>query len=136
MLEIIVAIAILGLLAGVLISNITGQFDQAQVDVARTFVKTSVDLPLTSYRLHMGDYPSSQDGLGALWTAPQGRSDRWRGPYLTSKVPEDPWGQPYQYRYPGTHNKARYDLWSNGPDKTEGTADDICNWETTEAAAQ
>ena len=44
------------------------------------------------------------------------------------KAPLDPWGEPYQYRSPGTHNKTGYDLFSKGPDKTEGTEDDIGNW--------
>ena len=45
-----------------------------------------------------------------------------------NKIPTDPWGEPYQYRYPGVKNKDRYDLWSKGPDKTDGTDDDIGNW--------
>ena len=132
LLEIIIAIAIVGLLAGIAISSVTGVFDNAQKDIAQNFVSSAVKLPLTSYRLHLGDYPTSSEGLAALAVAPQNRADRWRGPYVEGKIPDDPWGRPYQYRYPGVHNKDRYDIWSKGKDGQDGTADDICNWSTTE----
>jgi general secretion pathway protein G len=68
--------------------------------------------------------------LQALWTQPAQRADSWHGPYGEgSKPPVDPWGEPYQYAYPGTHNKGSYDLWSKGPDHTSGTDDDIGNWD-------
>jgi len=132
LLEIIVAIAIIGLLAGLAINSVTGTFENASKDIAKSFVTSSLKLPLTTYRLHMGDYPSTADGLNALATAPQGKADRWRGPYVEGKVPEDPWGRPYQYRYPGQHNKDRYDIWSSGKDGQDGTADDVGNWTTAE----
>ncbi len=85
--------------------------------------------PLVTYRLQMGAYPSTDEGLQALLAAPTGKADRWRGPYVEgNKIPPDPWGEPYQYKCPGVHNKDGYDLWSKGPDKTDGTDDDIGNW--------
>jgi general secretion pathway protein G len=69
--------------------------------------------------------------LQALLTPPSSKADRWHGPYIEgNNVPIDPWGEPYQYEYPGKHNKAGYDLWSKGPDKQSGTADDIGNWDS------
>lgn len=129
LLEIMIALAILGLLVGLAVTNLEGVFGGAQSSTAKLFVSESIKLPLTSYRIHMGDYPSTAEGLQALVTAPGHRADQWRGPYLESgKLPLDPWGEPYVYRYPGTKNKSSYDIFSKGPDKTEGTQDDIGNW--------
>lgn len=124
-----IALAILGLLVGLAVSNVGNIFGDAQQSTARLFVTESIKLPLTSYRMHMGDYPSTADGLRALVTAPANRADQWHGPYLADgKLPNDPWGDPYIYKYPGTHNKNGYDIFSKGPDHTEGTKDDIGNW--------
>lgn len=129
LLEIMIALAILGLLVGLGVSNLDKIFGGAQVKTAELFVRQSIRLPLTSYRMHMGDYPSTSEGLQALVSAPSSRGDQWRGPYLEpATVPVDPWGQPYQYRYPGSRNKSSYDVFSKGPDRAEGTPDDIGNW--------
>jgi general secretion pathway protein G len=99
LLEIMVVLAIIGLLVTLAISNTDKIFGDAKVSTAEIFVKQSMKVPLTSYRIHMGDYPSTAEGLQALVTPPPSRSDRWRGPYLQdSKLPIDPWGRPYQYR--------------------------------------
>lgn len=129
LLEIMIALAILGLLVGLAVTNLEGVFGGAQTSTAKLFVSESIKLPLTTYRIHMGDYPSTAEGLQALITAPGSRADQWRGPYLDGgKLPTDPWGEPYIYRYPGTKNKTSYDIFSKGPDKAEGTQDDIGNW--------
>ena len=130
MMELLVVLAILGLLAGLAISNVTGIFGGAQASTAQLFVKESMKTSLFTYRMTMGDYPSTADGLQALITAPGSKADRWRGPYIEGgKIPLDPWGEPYQYASPGSKNKGGYDLWSKGPDKQSGTADDIGNWD-------
>ena len=116
---------------GIAKSNIDTQMAAAKVEVAKIFVNSSLQVPLEAYRMDVSDYPSTSEGLQALVTAPAGKSDRWRGPYLMgdkSKILLDPWGNPYQYRYPGIHNKNGYDVWSKGPDGKDGTADDIDNW--------
>ena len=137
MMELLVVLAILGLLAGLAISNIHGIFGGAQGQAADLFVRESVKAPLFTYRMHMGDYPSTAEGLQALITRPAAKAEKWVGPYITeSKVPTDPWGEPYQYAYPGSHNKGSYDLWSKGPDKQSGTADDIGNWAAGSAEAK
>lgn len=129
LLEIMIALAILGLLVGLAVTNLDTIFGGAQVKTAQLFVRQSIKLPLTSYRIHMGDYPSTAEGLQALITPPANRADQWRGPYLDpATLPLDPWGDAYIYRYPGTHNKTSYDIVSKGPDRTEGTQDDIGNW--------
>jgi general secretion pathway protein G len=129
LLEILIVLAILGLLVGLAVSRMDTIFGGSQQDVARLFVTQSIKIPLTQYRIDLGDYPSTAEGLQALITAPQNRAERWRGPYLESRtVPVDPWGEPYQYRYPGVRNRGSYDVYSKGPDRQEGTEDDIGNW--------
>jgi general secretion pathway protein G len=131
LLEILVVLAIIGLLVGLAVTRVGGIFGAKQEDIARLFVNSSVKTPLTAYRIDMGGYPSTAEGLQALVTAPQNKGDNWKGPYIESpggKLPSDPWQEPYVYRYPGVKNKDNYDLFSKGADKTEGTPDDIGNW--------
>lgn len=131
LLEILVVLAIIGLLVGLVVSNTDKVFGQSQEAVARIFVRDSLRTCLSRYRIEMGDYPSTSEGLSALITAPSSAGDKWHGPYIDTsgdKVPMDPWGQPYEYRYPGTKNSGGYDLFSKGPDKTAETPDDIGNW--------
>lgn len=129
LLEIMIALAILALLVGLAVTNLGNTFGGAQVSTAHLFVNESIKLPLTSYRIQMGDYPSTAEGLRALIAAPASKADQWHGPYLDPvKIPRDPWGEEYVYRYPGVKNKSGYDVFSKGPDKAEGTADDIGNW--------
>jgi general secretion pathway protein G len=134
LLEILLAVAILGMLVAVAITNVDRIFGTSQEDAARLFVTQSLQVPLQSYRTHMGNYPSTAEGLQALNAAPADKTDRWRGPYITGDtIPLDPWRNPYQYRFPGVHNKIGYDVWSKGPDGQDGTADDIGNWSTSAA---
>jgi general secretion pathway protein G len=131
LLEILVVLAIIGLLVGLVVSNTDKIFGQSQEAVARIFVRDSLKTPLVRYRIDLGDYPSTSEGLAALIVAPSNGADKWRGPYLDvigGKLPVDPWGQPYEYRYPGVKNPGSYDVYSKGPDKTAETADDIGNW--------
>jgi general secretion pathway protein G len=129
LLEIIVVLAILGLLVGVLVVNVGGNLDRGQQDAARIFVQQTMRTPLVTYRIDMGGYPTTAEGLQALVTPPANRADRWRGPYTADgKLPLDPWGEPYQYRYPGVKNKGEYDLFSKGIDRLPDTEDDIGNW--------
>lgn len=138
LLEILVALAILGLLVGLTVSNLGDRFDSAKIDTAKLFVNSSIKLPLFSYKMRMGDFPSTAEGLQALVTAPaNSRAGAWPGSFLDpAKVPEDPWGELYQYAYPGTHNKSGYDVWSKGPDRQSGTGDDIGNWEASSTPQQ
>ena len=137
LLEILVVLAIIGLLAGLAISNVEKIFGGAQTTTASLFVRESMKTSLTTYRIHVGDYPSTSDGIQALITAPANKADRWRGPYIDgNKGPLDPWAEPYQYRYPGTKNKGSYDLYSKGPDKVDGNEDDIGNWDAAAAPAK
>ncbi|HEY3756256.1 MAG TPA: type II secretion system major pseudopilin GspG [Opitutaceae bacterium] len=126
--EILVALAILGMLVAAAVVKVNSALTHSQVSVAQLFVRQSLQTPLTTYRIDMGDYPTTDESLQALYTAPADKADRWHGPYADGKLPNDPWGEPYHYKYPGTHNVGGYDLWSSGPDHTDGTADDVTNW--------
>lgn len=131
LLEIIVMVGILALLATLLITKTEGIFGNSQQTIARIFVRDSLKTALERYRMDIGSYPSTAEGLSVLTTPPANAGGNWRGPYAESpggKPFTDPWGEPYQFRSPGTHNKASYDLFSKGADKAEGTEDDIGNW--------
>ena len=131
LLEIIVMVGILALLATLLITKTEGIFGNSQKTIAKIFVQDSLKTSLERYRMDLGSFPSTSEGLAVLMSAPANAAGNWRGPYADTpggKPPMDPWGEPYQYRSPGTHNKISYDLFSKGPDKTEGTDDDIGNW--------
>lgn len=127
LLEIIVMVGILALLATLLITKTEGIFTNSQTTIARLFVRDSLKTALERYRLDLGSYPTTAEGLAVLLTAPASATANWKGPYVDS-LPPDPWGEAYQYRSPGTRNKSGYDLFSKGPDKTEGNEDDIGNW--------
>jgi general secretion pathway protein G len=129
--EILVVLAIIGLLVGLVVSNTEKVLGRSSEDVAKVFVGSSLKTPLIRYRIDMGDYPTTAEGLAALVNAPSGATEKWRGPYIDApggKVPTDPWGQAYEYRYPGVKNAGSYDVYSKGPDRTPETADDIGNW--------
>jgi general secretion pathway protein G len=128
LIEILVVLAILGMLAGLAITNFDTIFGGARDKTAELFVNQTLKVPLRTYQMQVGDFPSTAEGLAALITAPSGKADRWRGPYVDGKaIPLDPWGRPYQYRYPGTKNKSSYDLFSFGPSGTEDEKS-IGNW--------
>lgn len=126
-LEILIVIALIAALAGASIVALNKLFGGGQEEVARIFVNESIDPALMAYRLNVGRYPTTDEGLAALRTAPSGVAERWKGPYIEQEA-VDPWQNPYQYRYPGTRNPDKYDVWSHGPDGVE-SGDDIGNWQ-------
>lgn len=128
LLEILIAVALMALLASVAINQLIGVFAENQATAAKLFINDS-KLSLTRYRLDVGNFPTTEEGLSALLKAPSGKESRWKGPYVTEE-PIDPWGNAYKYRFPGTKNisgSRGYDIWSLGEDGTE-SADDITNW--------
>ncbi|HAV11954.1 MAG TPA: type II secretion system protein GspG [Opitutae bacterium] len=131
LIEILFVIGLIALLLTLVVGNIGGIFGGQQEKIAKAFVTSSIELAVVPYRLDMGSYPSSEQGLQALIKAPAGKETRWKGPYLKeAQVPLDPWGNEYKYKYPGTKNingAKGYDVWSLGEDGVE-SADDIGNW--------
>ncbi len=127
LIEILIVLALIALLAGVVVTNFTGIFEGGQESTAKIFVDTAVDAPLLKYRIDTGSFPTTGEGLAALLKAPGSKAAKWKGPYIDN-LPDDPWGNPYKYRNPGSKNPNKYDLYSLGKDGTE-SADDIGNWE-------
>lgn len=127
LIEILIVIALIAMLAGLVVTNLDTIMGSNQEKIAETFVNTTLKVPLTQYRFHLGSYPSTEEGLKALTQAPAGKEAQWKGPYIDS-LPLDPWGRPYQYQFPGTRNPSGYDLWSTGP-TPENTDSHIGNWQ-------
>ena len=126
--EMLLVIALMGVLMGVLAVGFGNIFGENEKEMAKMFVRQGIKANLMQYRMNMGGYPTTDEGLKALLDAPDNESaGRWKGPYADA-LPKDPWGKPYQYACPGVHNKIGYDIWSMGPDKQDGTDDDIGNW--------
>lgn len=118
---------IIGLLAGFVAPRFFAQLGQSEVQAARAQIE-SLGRALDKFRLDVGRYPSTEEGLAALNDRPAGEA-RWNGPYLRRAVPLDPWGQPYVYRAPGQHGE--YDLYSLGRDRQPGGSGegaDIVSW--------
>jgi general secretion pathway protein G len=127
LLELLVVLVIIGLLVGYVAPRYFSQVGKSEVKVAKAQIKALEDA-LDQYRIDVGRYPSSEQGLAALNSQPAGEA-RWQGPYLRKTVPNDPWGTPYQYRAPGEHGE--FDLSSLGSDAQIGGAEaaaDITNW--------
>lgn len=130
LLEIIIVVGLIAALSGALIVGLQRTGTAGQISIERQFVTVGIKAPLEAYKINMSRYPTTEQGLDALMTAPGGAGGKWRGPYLDQE-PVDSWGNPYNYRYPGTHNNNRPDIWSNGPNGTneEGGGDDVNNWD-------
>lgn len=118
LLELLVVVAILGLLAAFVGPRYFGQIGKSETSVASAQIRSFVDA-LDAYRVDMGRYPTTQEGLTALVDRPT--DPRWRGPYLRKTVPFDPWGRAYVYRSPGQAG-SDYDLISLGKDGSPGGA--------------
>src|SRR6266567_3514808 len=115
--ELLVVLAILGLLAALVTPQVLKYLARAKVDTARIEMK-SLSTALDLFLLDVGRYPTQQEGLQALVTNPVGLAP-WHGPYLktnTAGPPLDPWGHPYQYRFPGQNGD--YDLFTTAPDNS------------------
>ena len=123
-------IALIALLATASIVALGTLFEKGSEGVAKAWVTTTAKTALVSYRLATGHYPTTEEGLNALITPPERDRQKIKAKLFdTSKIPDDPWGKPYQYRFPGTKNTSGYDVYSCGPDGQDGTADDIGNWD-------
>ena len=121
--ELLLVLTILGILAAIVVPKFTGRTEQARITAARTQIST-FQTALSTFELDNGFFPRT---LQDLVVQPRD-AQSWKGPYLQGDVPVDPWQNPYVYASPGKHNKD-YDVLSMGPDRREGTDDDITNWQ-------
>lgn len=120
LLELLVVIVIIGLLASYVGPKYFSHIGKSEVVVAKTQME-AFEKALDAFRLDVGRYPSSAEGLAALMAKPANAAN-WHGPYLTKDIPPDPWGGTYQYRAPGS--KGEFELMSFGKDGQRGGTDE------------
>ena len=128
LIELLVVVTIIGLFAALVAPKLWNKVSGAKQTVARQQI-TDFMTALGAYKLDTGRFPSTEQGLAALRTKPQG-ADRWDGPYLPKDIPMDPWGHPYIYKFPGDHGDEP-DIISLGADGKEGGEKedaDVCSW--------
>ncbi len=129
LIELLVVLAILGLLAGLVGPQLIKHLGESKTKAARLQIEELAS-SLDMYRLDVGRYPTTDEGLAALIEAP-GTAKIWNGPYLKKKkLPLDPWNNPYHYTSPGQHGK--FDLYTLGADNSEGgdgEDTDVTSWE-------
>lgn len=130
LIEIMVVVIIIGLLAAVIVPSVISKVDEARVSKAKADIQ-ALEAALTMFRLDNSKYPTTDQGLQSLVAQPTDPSIRhWRPGGYIQHVSKDPWGNPYQYAFPGSHGK-EYDIFTLGSDAQpggEGTAADIGNW--------
>ncbi len=127
LLELLVVMVIIGLLAGYVGPKYFTQVGKSEVKTAKAQI-VALEQAFDQYRLDTGHYPTTEQGLAALFVKP-GDEPKWNGPYLKKATPPDPWGKPYIYKQPGEHGEL--DLLSYGKDGQPGGSDnaaDITNW--------
>ena len=130
LIELMIVVIIIAALAAMVLPRLSGRSEQAKIAIAQADISSNIAMALKLYELDNGNFPTTEQGLNSLFSKSSSNPvpANWKGPYLEKK-PIDPWGAPYQYKCPGTHNPATYDLYSVGKDAAEGTADDVKNWE-------
>jgi general secretion pathway protein G len=127
LLELLVVVAIIGLLVGYVAPRYFGQIGKSEVNTAKAQID-ALEKALDQYRLDTGRYPTGELGLNALVERPP-NEPKWNGPYLRKAVPLDPWGNQYLYKIPG--ERGDYDIVSYGKDRQPGGAGedaDITNY--------
>lgn len=127
LIELLIVMIILGLLAALVAPKMFQKVGSSKQKAAKAQI-SMIGTALDAFRLDLGSYPSTEQGLDALRKNPG--SGAWDGPYLSKDVPRDPWGRPYVYRAPGEHGD--YDLYSLGSDGQEGgegESADVTSWE-------
>ena len=132
LIEVLVVIVVITLLAGLVAPNIFRNLGTAKAGTARSQMEM-LTAALDAYRLDNGRYPTTQQGLDALWAEPtmEPQPRGWNGPYLRKPVPPDPWDNPYVYRNPGQENPNGFELLTHGADGQPGGVDedaDILAW--------
>ena len=124
--EILVVMVIIGLIAALVGPRLFPKLGKGKQSAAKAQIEL-LGQALDQFRLDTGRYPSTQEGLSSLMVNPG--IEKWEGPYLKKELPNDPWGKPYNYQYPGTHGE--YDLFSYGREGAlggEGEDQDVVSW--------
>ena len=127
LIELLVVMAIIALLAALVGPRLFPKLGKGKQSAAKAQIEL-LGQALDQFRLDVGRYPTTQEGLNALAANPG--VEKWEGPYLKKSLPADPWDKPYQYQQPGSHGE--YDLWSYGRDGQpggDGEDKDVTSWE-------
>lgn len=120
--ELLLVLLILAVLAAVVVPKFTGRSEEAKITAAKTQI-SMFDTALDLFENDTGRFPTTDEGLKALIEQPAGLTG-WHSGYMKQNaLPNDPWGNPYQYRAPGSRNTGGYDLYSTGPDGRESNDD-------------
>jgi len=127
LMEIMLVLSIISVLVGAGIYYLTGSLDVARIQRVEADIQTFTT-QLGTYESQNLFLPTTAQGLKALVERPTSEPQPKRWSMLLKKMPIDPWGSPYQYRYPGVKNPDRFDIYSLGQDRVE-SGDDIGNWE-------
>jgi len=128
LIELLVVIIIIGLLAALVGPKLFGKVGGAKLKTTKAQIEM-FGTALDTFRLDVGRYPTTEEGLKVLREKPAGVEGAWEGPYLPKEIPTDPWNRPYVYRSPGEHGD--YDLISYGADGSEGGEgenQDVVSW--------
>ena len=131
LIEILVVIIIIGMLAALVGPRLFGKVSMAKQKTAKAQIEL-FGTALDAFRLDVGKYPTTEEGLKALREKPSG-AEGWQGPYLPKEIPLDPWNNAYIYKCPGEHGE--YDLISHGLDRVEGGEgenQDVVSWKDTD----
>lgn len=127
LIELLVVLTILAMLATLVVPRLFKNLEKAKVNTTKAQI-AAFETALAAYRLDVGAFPSTEQGMTALRSRPAG-VENWDGPYLPKEIPLDPWGRPYLYRSPSEHGD--YEIVSYGGDGREGgegTNQDIVSW--------
>ena len=130
LIEILIVIIIIGMLAALVGPRLFGKVSMAKQKTAKAQIEL-FGTALDAFRLDVGKYPTTEEGLKALREKPSG-AEGWEGPYLPKEIPLDPWNNAYIYKCPGEHGE--YDLISHGLDRVEGGEgenQDVVSWKDT-----
>lgn len=109
LIEILLVVVIIGVLAALGVPKLTGHMERARVNAAKSDI-SAISSAISMYELDNGKFPKNLQDL----IKDPGGTMNWMGPYMEHGLPDDPWGKPYQYKVPGTHNPHKYDLYSEG----------------------
>ena len=131
LIELLIVIAILLAIGGLVVVNLLPAKDQADIDLTRVQID-QFNGALSRFKLDMGRFPTDEEGLPALWSSDVLEDEEemvnWKGPYLESPSPRDRWNSEWVYHNPSEERgEGFYDIISLGPDREEGTEDDITN---------
>ena len=131
LIEMLVVVTIIALFAALVAPRMLQKSDTARVTAVRAQINSFMTA-LGAYKLDTGLYPTTEQGLQALRYQPEG-ARQWQGPYLPQDIPNDPWGYPYIYKFPGEHGGVEPDIISYGADGQPGGEDifaDIVSWKS------